>query len=278
MVVAQLNEEKKAKEKRYRARKEKEYRERKEMEAKLAAEKKKRKEEGDSKGGKEEKEGGEAAEREKEPVAKAVKADGDEVVGVVSKDGVAVVAAPIKAKEAVDRDEKHEAQAIIAAPVLDAAKDNDVKDAKAAKDAKADDKKKADAKKEKEKSRPFDPVREAEMLAKMLGPEAANIPLADLKAAFAAMEAANAAQKAETAQSVDVADPAEPIIWMWSGHDGKCERWRWRNYAAGCGELEEGCWEERDWKVFADDAGCEQFEEEQQWMELGDVDVHDWSC
>ena len=264
MVVAQLNEEKRAKEKRYRARKEQEYRERKAAEAKAAADKEKK---------------AEAMERAADVETLAVKAGvagEDNAIGIAPIEGGAVVATPVEANaEAADRDAKHEAEAVIAPPAAPAAKDEQPK----AKDAKPIDKE-ADPKKAKAdpKSRPFDPVREAEMIAKMLGPEAANIPLAELKAAFQAMEAANAAQKVETAQAVDVADPSEPIIWMWSGSEGKCERWRWRNYAVGCGELEEGCWEERDWKVFADDAGCEQFEEEQQWQELGDVDVHDWSC
>jgi hypothetical protein len=56
------------------------------------------------------------------------------------------------------------------------------------------------------------------------------------------------------------------------------EKWRWKNFAAGCAVLQPGCWEERDWVVFADDRGCEEYEEDQIWAEVEEVDVHDWSC
>jgi hypothetical protein len=66
-----------------------------------------------------------------------------------------------------------------------------------------------------------------------------------------------------------------PMIWVW--HE-KCERWRWRNFAAGCAVIEPGGWEERDWKVFADDRGMEVHHSEMEWAEVIEADIHDWSC
>lgn len=123
-----------------------------------------------------------------------------------------------------------------------------------------------------QKRKPHDAIRDIELFAKMLGPEAANIPMAELQAAFAAMEAAQAMDKARAK-----AEPKkdEPVIWMWSE---KVERWRWKNYADGCAVMQEGCWEERDWTVFADEWGCEKYEGEQEKEEWNDRDIHDWSC
>lgn len=123
------------------------------------------------------------------------------------------------------------------------------------------------------KHAPFDPVRDAALLANLLGPEAANLGVSELKAAFAALESAAAAS-----QNKDAAlkkDPNAPVIWTW--HE-PVEKWRWKNFAAGCAVLQPGCWEERDWVVFADDRGCEEHEEDQIWAEVEEVDVHDWSC
>ena len=291
MVVAQLNEEKRAKERKYRARKEKEHKERKAKEAKAS---------GEVQANVALKDGQEdkiiALDAPGHPPDAA---DPKESTAVLIKAG-AVLVTPVKAEIqdevkdwAAARDVKHEAEAVMV-PVSPAAgaADEEAAGPDRAADGRKPDKPAADEgirrkaaepviKQDKERARAprvHDPVKEAEALVRMLGPEAADIPLADLKAAFAAMEAASAAQKIEAEKAIDIADPSEPIIWMWSGPDGKCERWRWRNFAEGCGELEEGCWEERDWKVFGDGVGCEEFEDHEHWNELGDVDVHDWSC
>lgn len=39
-----------------------------------------------------------------------------------------------------------------------------------------------------------------------------------------------------------------------------------------------GGWEERDWKVFADDRGVPEFERDMESAEVEEEDVHDWSC
>jgi hypothetical protein len=39
-----------------------------------------------------------------------------------------------------------------------------------------------------------------------------------------------------------------------------------------------GGWEERDWKVFADDRGVEEFEDDMGKAESLEEDLHDWSC
>ena len=303
MVVKQLNEERRVKEKEYRARKEKERKERKEREAKAAAkgEGVKDGEAGEGKKDVEDKIG----DTQKVDNVVAVKVD-DKIAAVAPVNGGAVIVAPadpaLDGKDAegeknpspAERDAAHEAEPVLVVPAgadaggeIKKAGDAEAKEKqdKAQKDqAGADAKGKEEAKdaakaaeRERRPSKPLDPVREAEMLAKLFGPEAAGLPLADLKAAFAAMEAAQATQKAEAAQAIDLADPAEPVIWMWSGPEGKCERWRWRNYLAGCGQLEEGCWEERDWKVFADGRGCQEYEEDEAWVELGE-EMYDWSC
>lgn len=98
------------------------------------------------------------------------------------------------------------------------------------------------------------------------------VPLADLKAAFQAMEAQSAIEKAKAAAAKELNGP---LIWAWNE---PCEKWRWKNYVAGCAEIQEGSWEERDWKVFADDRGCVEFEDDMSWEETLEVDIHDWSC
>ena len=129
------------------------------------------------------------------------------------------------------------------------------------------------------KEEAFDPMRAAEMLAKMIqaggvGPDG---PLAmeDIKLAFKALErAADSAMsnnKPEMAKKKDTG----PLMWTWGD---SCERWRWRNYEAGCHLVAIGGWEERDWKVFADDRGCDEFDEDQELIEDEEEDVHDWSC
>jgi len=65
------------------------------------------------------------------------------------------------------------------------------------------------------------------------------------------------------------------LIWTWGE---SCERWRWANWEAGVHDVGLGGWEERDWKVFADDRGVEEFEDDMGKAETLEEDVHDWSC
>jgi hypothetical protein len=222
------------------------------------------------------------------------------------KDGtvVAVVAVPVTDVEAKagavlspdEKDQQHEAEPalVAAAPPAEAKpkiaeiklEDDNMVGAgpKGAKDI-VDDAKDKDKTKKKEEIKASAKHRAAappgaalnrSLLVKMLGPEAANIPLAELNAALAAMEAAQALDKAKAqAAAADAPKRDEPVIWMWSE---SVERWRWKNYAAGCAAFEDGCWEERDWTVFADDGGCEKYEGEQEVREVEEVDLHDWSC
>ena len=307
MIKAQQMEERKKKEKEYRERKEREKREalKKEKEAKLAGK------DVDAGASKEQVEGKEQKEKDVTakkpdltmpalvksgettespapgtPVSIVKHKDGepirhnDDVGGVVANEGkhVAIVAVPIEADDQKNADEKHEADAVIIGPKegkegdkkpdeepKEGKKKDPVKEVK--KDVKPTDKPPA-------KARPaFDPTRDIELLVKLMGPEVANLPMSELKAAFAALETAAAAANAskEALEKKDVG----PVIWTWNE---PCEKWRWRSYAAGCAVLEPGCWEERDWKVFADERGCEEFYEDEEWIEGLEVDVHDWSC
>lgn len=224
----------------------------------------------------------------------------DEVAGKLlqkedNKEDLAIIAVPVEEArhEGMNKDEKHEEEAMLVGPTMKEAlakvkhdKEEEQKEDKqvhAEKDkVKAEDKddkeKNIEAarrhRREKEKAEaPFDPVREADLIAKMLGPEAANIPIAELKMIFASMEAAQAESKARANALGDKQEG--PMIWVW--HE-PCERWRWRNFAAGCAEIEDGGWEERDWRVFADDRGMVEFESEMEWEESLETDIHDWSC
>jgi hypothetical protein len=166
----------------------------------------------------------------------------------------------------------------------EAPKDNKNQEAKEKDKDKDEDKEKDKEKhkeKDKEKGKPtkhphappgFDP-RDIALLANLLGPEVANLPMSELKAAFAAVEAAAHASNTKHAEMKK--DPNAPVIWTWNE---PVEIWRWKNFAAECAVLEEGCWEERDWVVFADDRGCEEYEIDQAWAEESEIDVHDWSC
>ena len=124
----------------------------------------------------------------------------------------------------------------------------------------------------------FDPMREAELLAKMIqasggGPEGP-VGMDDIKIAFRALE--KAAESGMT-RSGGGGDPTKkgPLIWTWQD---SCERWRWRNYEAGAHQIGPGGWEERDWKMFADDRGCHEYDQEEKITEVEEEDVHDWSC
>ncbi|KAK4686676.1 hypothetical protein P7C73_g3459, partial [Tremellales sp. Uapishka_1] len=116
--------------------------------------------------------------------------------------------------------------------------------------------------------KPFDPEHEAEMLAKMIGGDGP-LNIDDIKLAFKALEKVSDDSKAKDKKD------AGPMIWTWSD---PCEIWRWKNYEAGSHLVGPGGWEERDWKVFADDRGCDEFDAEAADAEAVEEDVHDWSC
>jgi hypothetical protein len=65
------------------------------------------------------------------------------------------------------------------------------------------------------------------------------------------------------------------LVWTWGE---ACKSWRWKNWEAGVHDVGLGGWEERDWKVFADDQGCDDFEMDMQSAEEAEEDIHDWSC
>lgn len=302
MVLAQAAAERKKKEKEYRDRKEREHRERKDKERKEkgdkegndAAEEAKQAKDGDEKirgkdGGKPDRAHDTAAHPHRAHKDKDAAVPGTHGAQIVHHTGdkadVAIVAVPVKEKVGLGLDEKHEEEAELVGPKVEdlvaaqKKKDADAQADKEKHDKKADDDKAkkaaaaaAEAKRaQRHKEAAFDPVRDADLIVKMLGPEAANIPLADLKAAFAAMEEAAVEQKARA----HMEKKEGPMIWVW--HE-KCERWRWRNFAAGCAVIEPGGWEERDWKVFADDRGMEVHHSEMEWAEVIEADIHDWSC
>jgi hypothetical protein len=144
------------------------------------------------------------------------------------------------------------------------------------KDDKADGghkKNKVDAEKHKPRDGkpPFDPLREAELLAKMVaaGETPEGLDMEDVRLAFKALEAAAHASK-------DHRDKREQQPYIWTWHES-CERWRWRNYEAGLHLVGPGGWEERDWKVFADGRGCDEFDLEESWAEEDERDIYDWS-
>lgn len=298
MVKAQQAEERK--------KKEKEYRERKLAERKKAEEehKRKKKEAEGKEDQKEKKDEAEAKKDEDETQVPPTPATGDsnikvkdgeevappkDIQAVAVKGDKAVVAVPVKDDKLGDKspETKHEVEPIAAAPgeatkpeaaeaaKAEVVKEVEVKEGKVVnkqeagvkdKDAKAKEHKEG---KEAKLKKPFDPVREAELLAKMVasGQTPPGVGMEDIKLAFKALEAATGAVGGKDKKDV-------PVIWTW--HD-RCEGWRWKNYEAGVHDVRPGGWEERDWKVFADDRGCEDFELEESWAEEEEVDVHDWS-
>ncbi|WWD16003.1 hypothetical protein CI109_100427 [Kwoniella shandongensis] len=66
-----------------------------------------------------------------------------------------------------------------------------------------------------------------------------------------------------------------PIVWVWMD---SAEKWRWRNWEKGVQDVGPGGWEERDWKVFADDREVWDHVADQEDMEKDEIDVHDWTC
>ena len=192
---------------------------------------------------------------------------------VMGENGDVIVAVPVDAGKKLDKDGKHEAEVEAAAP----------KDNKKAIGAE----KKADAQKEPAKNAGKDgkhqhhqhakppklSAADAKLLAEMLqasGGVPDSIAMEDIHLAFKAIEKAAEASKADEKNKTD----GGPLIWTWNE---SCEKWRWRNWEIGLQNVGPGGWEERDWKVFADGRGCEDFDEEERWAEEEETDVHDWS-
>ena len=152
----------------------------------------------------------------------------------------------------------------------------EAKDAKGAKEIKDDKGAKADKNADKKHHHPHPPKAvDPDLLAKMIqaARDGDNIGMHDIELALKALE--KAAESAKVAGMMDkVKGPSGPLIWTWQD---SCEKWRWRNYQAGVHEVRIGGWEERDWKVFADGRGCDEFEREEAVMETEEEDVHDWS-
>jgi hypothetical protein len=208
-----------------------------------------------------------------------------EIPTIAVKGDKAAIAVPVPGNKVDEKDQKdqHEVEVLAAAPgeatnpaAAAHAKAQAQADAKKA-DPKGDQAKNKDPKatketREKDAKKPFDPMKEAELLAKMVasGQTPPGVGMEDIKLAFKALEAA-----AGGAGSKDKDKKDTPVIWTW--HDS-CERWRWKNYEAGLHNVGPGGWEERDWKVFADDRGCAEFDLEESWAEEDERDIFDWSC
>ncbi|WVQ71713.1 hypothetical protein IAR50_001254 [Cryptococcus sp. DSM 104548] len=262
MVKAQQAEDRKRREKEYRARKEKEYRERK---AREKAEQEKAEKEGEKKGeGGEEKgeKGGEKEGRADETPGTPVRSD------VQMRDGK-------PAETRAVSDESDGIQAIIAVAVDQAPQKGDEK---ASPEKLAAD---LDAR--------HDPDHEL-----VPGPKPAGDKVEGEKAGpkpgiddiNKAMNALDAAQKADHVAAPAVPKPTAstgkppakketgPVFWQWTE---KVEKWRWKNFEAGCHIIAPGGWEERDWVEFADGRPWLDWIAEQEEMELEEIDVHDWS-
>lgn len=277
MVKAQQAEERK--------KKEKEYRERKMAERKKAEEEARKKKKAAALNGGNDK-------LDDKPRVDEVQEPGTPGSNVKVKDGEEVVADNVRAI-AIGGDkvvlavpvpqtvgdkaggDKHETEPVIAVPgeatkpdVVEAAKVKAADEAEEKLEEGKDDK----AEKDKNAKKPFDPIREAELLAKMVaaGQTPPGMGMEDIKLAIKALEAAAGSKDGKDKKAKE----QQPYIWTW--HDS-CEKWRWRNYEQELHNIGPGGWEERDWKVFADDRGCDEFDLEEQWAEEEETDVHDWS-
>ena len=212
------------------------------------------------------------------------------IIAAARPDGRAVIAVPIKHdKDGEAADQKHEVEAVAALPPIPQEQDEKVDK----EDTKGGDKPEENAQKPRNKDdkpggkddKPrakmtMDPTRDAEMLAAMVqaaagraGPDGP-IGLEDIKIAFKALERAAKGSMTGPNDDKDLKNEG-PLIWTWRD---SCERWRWRTFEAKVHEILPGGWEERDWKVFADGRGCEEFDEHMEVMEIREEDIHDWSC
>ncbi|WVF72037.1 hypothetical protein IAT40_006849 [Kwoniella sp. CBS 6097] len=192
------------------------------------------------------------------------KANTKAAVAIVDlKEDVAMIAVPVdgekKSKaeagdQAEDKDKKHEQEAVI------------VPGPKAIKDKKEDENKKEDVVADQ---------------ANKDGPAAAAaekpMNMGRIAQAFQALEAAKNPKpvdpNAKTATGTGEKDKV-PLVWTWSE---RCETWRWKNYEAGLHDVGPGGWEERDWKVFADDREVWDFDANEAVIEVEEEDIHDWS-
>ncbi|WWC61001.1 uncharacterized protein I303_103578 [Kwoniella dejecticola CBS 10117] len=291
-----------------KAQREKEYRERKERERKERAEKEKKQDKGkDEKDhrGKDEKDGvgkdGNSAEKEKKqdedkddedekdiedknkendedkeknreqeepetPTSNVKLLDGEPVLAAKDDAGVAVI-------------NPKEDKVIIAVPLNEGTKAKDVEN-------KRDDD-------DKEKKRDEKHEAEAELVPAPKPAGGANPPtggvaglegemkkekvpmnMNDIANAFKALDLTASAQAQARAKDDKDRDKVK-LIWTWTE---RCEMWRWKNYEVGLHHIKPGGWEERDWKVFADDKEVWDFDDEQAVVELEEKDIYDWSC
>lgn len=234
-------------------------------------------------------------------------------VAVLGTEGKAAIAVPVKAdKEDLVGDAKHEVDVKAAAPGeagmgQDKATevDGDAKPAQNGATPAANKQEspnaaetKPDAEIKPKAHGKAEPIADVERLARMMGTNPADMNMEDIKLAFRALEAAaaesgmplppNLSGMAGRGGEADKKD-STPVMWTWGDKTvgiykpGVCEKWRWRNWELGCGVFPEGNggvggWEERDWKVFADDRGVDEFEQEQEDAEVDEEDVHDWTC
>ncbi|WVO13944.1 hypothetical protein L204_101569 [Cryptococcus depauperatus] len=266
MVKAQLAEERKKKEKDYRERKE---RERRERHAKEEKDKDKKKVVVGMKEGKDD----ETDETPGTPPSNVQVRNGKSIAGPPTPDNSsdkAIIAVPVNKpiaaddkddkNKAADRDAKHEADAeLVPGPK-----------------PQADDIAKG-------KDQPVFDEKDGRALVKALNPNGP-IKKNDIDLAMKALELA----KDATLQGMsgnDVKAPARdkagakgkdygPMFWMWSQ---SCEKWRWKNYKSDVHVVTPGGWEERDWEMFADGRGVQEWEADQAKIEKEEVDVHDWS-
>ncbi|WVQ78366.1 hypothetical protein IAT38_000451 [Cryptococcus sp. DSM 104549] len=281
MVKAQQAEDRKRREKEYRDRKEKERRERKAKEAKEALE---------GKGGEEK--GKETPETPGSPASNAKVHNGDPVAPASpaltpdpKSDDKVVVAVPVPvspgananqpqadAKEkAQERDAKHEDDAQLVPGPKPAGEGQPLADGKEGK-AKPDE---ADAKALAKAMSPGAPVGMDDIALALKALELAkNAPAGSPAAAGAKALASAAAGSKDKKEAPAAKKEIGPLFWTWAE---KCEKWRWRNYEAGCHLVGPGGWEERDWQVFADGREAWDWDADQEEIEKVEVDVHDWS-
>ena len=213
--------------------------------------------------------------------------------GVEGKDGDVIVAVPVK-EDKLDKDAKHEPD-LVAVPPKEKGGDDKGKDKKDEEkgdgnkkdvdkkdgDKKDGDKKEGDKKDPKDAKKPHNhpagppklSAADAKLLKDMI--HGAGMPdslaMEDIHLAFKAIEKAAEQSKADERNKA----AGGPLIWTWQE---PCEKWRWRNHEASLQNVDPGGWEERDWKVFADGRGCEDYDKEEEWAEQDEEDLHDWSC
>ncbi|WWC89902.1 uncharacterized protein L201_004831 [Kwoniella dendrophila CBS 6074] len=165
---------------------------------------------------------------------------------------------PAEKDENDQNKDQNDDKAIIAIPVTDNNADNDDKGHKDGKDKK------------------HEPGNAAAGAVVVPGPKIAEakkpMNMDEIAQAFKAIE--NAQQKTTNADDKKVDKDKIKLIWQWGD---RCEMWRWKNYEAGLNDIGPGGWEERDWKVFADDREVWDFDDDEAIVEVEEKDIHDWS-